>query len=36
MKQEYINAITKLMKQCNDVMLLDLVMKILIKSGGVN
>lgn len=34
MKKEYIKTITKLMEQCNDVALLDLIMKLLVKSGG--
>lgn len=32
MKQEYIDAINKLLEECNDIELLDLVHKILIKS----
>ena len=32
MKQEYINEINKLLNQCNDIDLLDLILKILQKS----
>lgn len=32
MKEEYIQKITELMDQCNDIPLLDLIMKLLQKS----
>ena len=32
MHQEYIEAIVKLLKQCNDVELLDLILRLLHKS----
>lgn len=33
MKEEYINQIIKLLNQCNDISLLDLITKLLQKSG---
>lgn len=32
MKQEYIEAITKLLENCNDLALLDLILKLLQES----
>lgn len=32
MKQEYIEAITRKLKECEDISLLDLILKILCKS----
>ena len=36
MKAEYIKRITELLEQCNDDSLLDLILKILIKSDNKN
>lgn len=36
MKQEYIEAITKQMQECNDIALLDLIRKLLTKAGEAN
>lgn len=36
MKQEYIEAITKQMQECDDIALLDLIHKLLVKAGGKN
>lgn len=36
MKQEYIEAITKQMQECDDISLLDLIHQILGKAGGNN
>lgn len=33
MKQEYITAIVELLNQCNDISLLDLILKLLQKSS---
>lgn len=33
MKKEYIERITELLQQCDDIELLDLIMKLLIKSA---
>lgn len=33
MKQEYIQAIYELLEKCNDIELLDLILKLLQKSG---
>lgn len=31
-KEQYINAITELLEKCNDIPLLDLILKLLYKS----
>ena len=33
MKKEYIKAINKLMKECTDISLIDLIYQILVKAG---